>query len=178
MNGTGVSAMLGIQNAPCLIVAAKDGGQTASTVTYTNLTNMISRLLGTSWRNAAWFVNQTVLPQLFGVYLAVGSSGGLPAPLTQAPDGSYRLFGLPLIVTELAPVLSSQGDVGLYDMSRFVAGVREDLRVEVSRDFLFDSDQVAFRVVQRRDGMPVDDKAITPAQGATTIGGFIALQAR
>lgn len=180
--GTGVSMMLGINASGARIVSSKDGGQAASTVTFANLTNMISRLLGSSWANAAWYVNQTVLPKLFGVYHPVldgaNTVGGLPAPLTQAADGTYRLFGLPLVVSDFMPTLTSEGDIALYDLSRYVVGMREDLRIEVSRDFLFSSDEVAFRVVQRRDGMPIDAEATTPATGSTKLSPFVVLEAR
>lgn len=182
LGGSGVAAMLGITSAGCRVVHAKDSGQAANTVSFANLSGMIARLLPSSWRNAVWFINQTVLPQLFSVYNPVMNStnvvGGLPAPLTQGPDGSYRLFGLPLVVSDFMPVLSSEGDIALMDLSRYVVGMREGLRIEVSRDFLFDSDEVAFKVVQRRDGLPIDDKAITPAVGSTTVSPFVLLGAR
>lgn len=181
-SGTGASQMLGIGASPAAIVSAKDSGQTAATVTYSNLTGMLARLLPTSWKSAVWFVSQTALPQLFGVYHPVMNStnvvGGLPAPLTQAADGSYRLFGLPLVVTDFAPVLGAAGDVSLVDFSWYLVGMREQLRIELSTERHFEEDKVAFKVVQRRDGLPILPGPITPAVGSTTISPLVQLEAR
>lgn len=176
--GTGAGQMQGITGAACAIVHAKDGGQSASTVTYTNLSGMVSRLLPQSWNNAVWVLHPSTLTALFGVYLATGASGGIPLPLSQGADGSYRLFGRPMVVSDFAAPLSSQGDIALVDMSFYAVGIREDLRFEVSRDFLFSSDEVAFRVIQRRDGQPILSSAVTPARGSTTLSPFVVLQAR
>jgi HK97 family phage major capsid protein len=170
--------MLGVTNSPCSIVHAKDGGQTGSTVSYTNLSGMVSRLLPSSWERAAWVLHPSTLTALFGVYLATGASGGIPLPLSQGADGTYRLFGKPMIVSDFAAPLSSQGDIALVDLSFFAVGFREDLRFEVSRDHLFSSDEVSYRVVQRRDGSSVLPSAVTPARGATTLSPFVVLAAR
>lgn len=177
-SGTGVGQMLGVSAAPATIVHAKDGSQSSNTVSFTNLSGMISRLLPTSWNFATWVLHPSTLAQVFGVYLATGTAGGIPAPMTQGPDGTYRLFGRPVIVSDFAAPLSSQGDVALVDLRYFAVGMREDLRFEVSRDFLFDSDEVAYRVVQRRDGQPILNSAVTPARGATTLSPFVVLAGR
>lgn len=177
-NGSGVGEMLGIRNAGATIEHAKDGGQTADTVTFTNLTGMVGRLLPSGWNAAIWVMHPSVLPALFGVYLATGASGGIPAPLTQGADGSYRLFGRPIVVSDFAAPLGDAGDISLVDLSQYVVGIREDLRFEVSREFLFDSDEVAYRVIQRRDGQPLLNAAVTPARGSTTLSPFVTLAER
>jgi HK97 family phage major capsid protein len=178
LSGTGVAEGLGVLNSTCLVVHSKDGGQTASTVSFTNLSGMIARLAPRSFNNAVWVINQTALPALFGVYLATGASGGIPAPMTQLPDGSYRLFGRPLIVSDFAPALSAQGDLMLLDLSWLVVGMREDLRFEISRDALFANDEVAFKMVRRSDIKGVINGTITPANGANALSPFVALEAR
>ena len=181
-SGTGAGEMLGVTSSPALIVASKDGGQAANTVTYSNLTNMLARLLPSAYNRAVWFTSPSVLPQLLAVYNPVMNStnvvGGLPAPMTQLADGSYALFGRPLVVTDFAPALSSQGDLSLVDLSQYLIGMREELRVEVSPHVHFDEDKVAFKVVQRRAGQPIPSQAFTPAVGSTTLSPFVQLQAR
>lgn len=180
--GTGAAEMLGVNNAAALVVASKDGGQSANTVSFSNLTAVIARLLPSAFNGSAWFVNPATLPQLFTVYHPVMDStnvvGGLPAPLTQGPDGSYRLFGRPLVITDFAPALSSQGDISLIDLSWYLIGLREELRFEVSRDFAFDEDKVTFKVVQRRAGQPILSGPVTPAVGSATLSPFVQLEAR
>src|SRR5581483_2233020 len=54
LNGTGAGMPLGVLNAPCTVVVQPESGQTAATITYTNLTKMFARLLPSSVRNAVW----------------------------------------------------------------------------------------------------------------------------
>lgn len=181
-SGNGVGEMLGITSSPALIVASKDGGQAANTVTYSNLTNMLARLLPSAYNRSVWFTSPSVLPKLLAVYNPVMDStnvvGGLPAPMTQMADGGYALFGRPLVVTDFSPALSSQGDLSLVDLSQYLIGMREELRVEVSPHVAFDEDKVAFKVVQRRAGQPIPSQAFTPAVGTDTLSPFVQLQAR
>lgn len=181
-SGSGAGEMLGITSSPALIVASKDGSQAANTVTYSNLTNMLARLLPSAYNRAVWFTSPSVLPQLLAVYNPVMNAsnvvGGLPAPMTQLPDGSYALFGRPLLVTDFAPALSSQGDLSLFDLSQYLIAMREELRVEVSPHVAFDEDKVAFKVVQRRAGQPIPSQVFTPAVGSATLSPFVQLQAR
>lgn len=182
MSGTGVNQLLGVTTSPATVVASKDGGQTAATLSFSNLTAMLARLLPSAYKSAFWLVSQTTLPQLFAVYHPVMNSsnvvGGLPAPLTQGADGTYRLFGLPLVVSDFAQAIGERGDISLFDLSWYLIGFREQLRVELSTERYFEEDRVAFRVVQRRDGLPILPGPITPAVGSTTISPFVQLEAR
>lgn len=181
-SGTGVAEMLGVTNSPATIVHAKDSGQSANTVTFTNLSGVLARLLPSSYRSAVWFTSPSTLPQLLSVYNPVLNAGnvvgGLPAPMTQLADGSYALFGRPLVVSDFCPALSATGDVALVDLGQYLIGMREQLRVEISPHAMFSEDKVAFKVVQRRAGMPIPTQPFTPAVGSTTLSPFVQLQAR
>jgi HK97 family phage major capsid protein len=177
LRGSGTAEPLGVLNAAALIASAKDGGQGANTITYSNLTNMLTRLLPSSFENSVWFCSHTALAQLFSVYLPVGTAGGLPAPLTQNGN-EFRLFGRPLIVSDYMPALSSLGDISLFDLSYMIVGLREALRIDTSEHFKFDEDKVSFRVVVRRDVQPILSGTITPAVGASEISPLVALEAR
>lgn len=182
--GTGVGMMLGVSGSPATVVQAKDGSQSANTVSYSNLVNMLSRLHPSSYRRSAWFASPSALPALLSVYnpvknvAASENVGGIGPVLTQLADGSFALFGRPLVISDFCPALSSQGDVSLIDFSQYLVGLRENLRIEVSPDFLFDQDKVAFKVVQRRAGQPIPSAPFTPAVGSATLSPFVQLQAR
>lgn len=185
ISGTGVGQALGMANAPCTIVVAKESGQSASTVLLQNLAKMLGRLIPSSYRNAVWFINPTVVPLLYQMAYTVKNvagtenvGGAMVHPIAVGPDGGLRCFGLPMVVTDAAATLSAQGDVILADMTRYLIGMRQDVTLARDTSRYFDSDEVAFKLTMRLDGMPEDNEATKLRDGTNTVSPFVVLGAR
>ena len=180
--GDGAGKPLGILKSGCLVSQAAEGGQAADTVVYENVVNMWSRLLASSRSNAVWLINQELEPQLYSMYLAVGT-GGIPVymPANGISGSPYStLFGKPVIPIEQASTPGDVGDIVLADMSKYLLADKGGMNFASSMHVKFIYDEMAFRVTYRVDGQPLFDKPITPYKGSAgrTLSPFVALAAR
>ena len=180
MRGTGVGQCLGIVgNAPTVSVA-KETGQAAATIKFENVINMHSRLLARAMPGAEWYINQLCLPQLYAMYLAVGT-GGVPVYLpangvAAAPYGT--LMGLPVMPIEQASALGTVGDIILANLRNDYALIDKPLTQASSIHVLFTTNQTTFRWVWPINGKPVMTSAVTPYKGSLTLGPFVTLATR
>jgi len=176
----GAGKPLGILKSNALVTVAAEGGQAADTVIFENVVKMWSRLPAASRANAVWFINQEIEPQLYSMYLAVGTGGVpvyLPANgLSTAPYGT--LFGRPVIPIEQASAPGDVGDIVLADMSKYLLVDKGGVETASSMHIRFQYDEMAFRVTYRVDGQPLLDKPITPYKGSAQLSPFVALAAR
>jgi HK97 family phage major capsid protein len=180
INGTGVGEPLGFldpSNAS-MISVAKEGGQAADTIVWENIIAMYARMLPTSLNRAAWIVAPNVFPQLATMALSVGT-GGVPVWL---PDGtnspSMQLLGRPVIVSEKVPKLGDAGDINLVDLSYYLIGDRQVMSAMSSQHYLFQNDMTAYRIIERLDGRPWLQSALTPRNGGDTLSPFVSLAER
>lgn len=177
--GTGAGQPLGILNAPCKIMVAKESGQAAKTIVYENVLNMYTRMVGPVRSRAVWLVNQDVEPQLFALAQAIGTAGyPVYLPPVGIPGSQYgTLFGRPVIPVEYASTLGTEGDIVFADLGSYIV-VRNPLETALSLDFSFTTDQALARFVMRLDGAPAYASAITPLNGSKTLSPCISLAAR
>ena len=180
INGSGVGCPLGIINAPATIEVPKEAMQAADSVIIENVLAMYGRLPASSIANAAWYVSQSVLPQLYSMTLVAGVGGApvfMPAGgISGKPYNS--LLGLPVVPIEHAAKLGDKGDVMLCDMSRYLLGTKGGVQSSSSIHVLFDSDQMLWRFIMRVDGQPDVQAPMTPWNGGPTESPFLVLQAR
>ena len=83
------------------------------------------------------------------------------------------LFGRPVFVSEKVPAYGTKGDLSLLDPSLYVIGDRMQLEVAASEHVNFLKNQMTWRVVERVDGQPWLEKAVTLADGASTVSPFV-----
>ena len=126
--------------------------------------------------NAAWFMNQDVLPQL--PMMTVGNQpvfipGG---SFANAPFGT--LFGRPIVPLEFCETLGSKGDVILADFSEYMLVSKGGMEVAESMHVKFLTDEMAYRFITRVDGQPIYDEPFTPLKGSNTLSPFVMLAAR
>jgi HK97 family phage major capsid protein len=185
VSGTGAGQPLGILKAPALIVVAKESGQAASTLFLQNLSKMLARLTPAAYKRSTWLVHPTVLPALLDLTVVVKNvagtenvGGGHAAAVVQGADGQLRIFGRPVAVTDACSAFSSEGDVVLADLSAYGIGMRRDARIEMSRDAHFSSDELAFKLTMRLDGLPFASVPTKLRDGTNTVSPFVALGAR
>jgi len=180
MTGTGVGQPLGFLGAGnnAAIEVAAESGQAADTILIENIVKMYSRMLPASLNRAAWIVSPECIPQLYTLALSVGT-GGAPVMLVNAVGaGPATMLGRPIIVTEKAGRLGNRGDISFVDLAYYLVGDRQVMTADSSTDYRFGEDKTTFRIIQRVDGRPWVQSAITPQNGGSTLSPFVELAAR
>lgn len=176
--GTGVGEPQGFFNSPAIISVAKETGQAATTIVWENLIKMFSRMLPTSIGRAVWIAHIDTFPQLATMALSVGT-GGVPVWLTNGADSApMNILGRPVIFTEKASTVGTLGDISFVDFGYYLIGDRQVMHSEASPHYKFANDQTAIRFIERIDGRPWLQSAITPNQGSNTMSPFVQVATR
>lgn len=180
LRGTGVGEPLGVFNAgnAALVSQAIVGGQGTSTILWENLIGMYSRMLPSSLASAVWLVPPAAFPELATMALSVGT-GGSAVWLNNGAEGPpATILGRPVIITEMAPTLGAAGDVSFVDFNQYLIGDRMAMQAESSEHFKFGNDLIAYRFIERVDGRPWMQSALTPQNGGATLSPYVTLAAR
>lgn len=179
MWGTGAGQPLGFMSSPALIVVPKDSGQAAKTLSVNNLAVMISHVLRYGGK-PLFICNPDILPQL--IPLAIGN---VPVwiPLNQGLQDSPwegTILGYPVLFSEHAQTLGTQGDITCVNMFGYYAATKAQGGVEFasSMHLYFDTNETAFRWTFRLAGVPILAAPVQPAKGSTTKSHFVTLAAR
>lgn len=168
ISGTGAGMPRGFRNSPALIAVARAG---AGAVAWADIANVYARQRYPE--RSVWVANQAILPQL--LQMTGGTEVvwiGLSQGATNAPPGT--LLGRPIKFTEKVPTLGTQGDLGFHDLSQYIIGDRENIRIDRSDDVQFTTDQVAMRFILRVGGRGRPTAAFTPRAG-NTLSPFVEL---
>jgi len=75
------------------------------------------------------------------------------------------------------PTLGDQGDLSFLDLGYYLIGDRQAIEISTSEHAYFTSDQTALKPVERVDGRPWVQSALTPVYGST-LSPYVALAAR
>lgn len=174
--GTGSGQPIGFLNSNALVSVAKESGQTAKTVNATNVVKMNARLWPRSRRNAVWFVNTDVTPQL--PLMTIGDQPVYlpPGGLRDTPFGA--LLGLPVIPVEYCETLGTVGDIVLADLDQYLMIDKGAIAQAWSMHVRFINDEQTFRITYRVDGQPAWTSALTPYKGTNTLSPFVVLATR
>lgn len=187
ISGSGVGQPLGFLNATAAVTVSKEASQAADTLLWANIVKMYSRMLPTSLGRAVWIMNNDVLPQLLQMTLPVKNVAGTENVGGSAVGLSYgdgtsspvlTLLGRPVILTEKVPTLGDLGDVNFVDLGYYLIGDRQQMSAMTSEHFKFSTDTTAYRIIERLDGRPWLQNAITPKTGANSVTPFVKLEAR
>ncbi len=178
VEGTGAGQPLGFTVAPCVVSIAKESGQSAATITTTNLSKMWARMPARSQANAVWLVNVDTQPQLDLLSIPAGTGALEPRFVTYGPDGILRIKGRPVIPVEYAASLGTVNDIMLADLSKYRLIRKGGVEQASSIHVLFTTGQQTFRAFYRCDGQPVPRAALTPFKGSNTLSPFITLATR
>lgn len=182
INGNGAGQPKGVLNDSGIYVSiAAETGQDGGTLLYENVLKMFAQCWAPSRRNAVWYINQDIEPQLHTMSLPIGTAGVpvyLPAGgASGQPFGT--LFGRPVVPIEQCSTLGTVGDIVLADMSQYAAirkgGVQSASSIHVQ--FLYD--ETIFRFIYRVDGQPMWHSYLTPKSGSTNyLSPFLAVATR
>ena len=177
IKGTGAGEPLGILNADSLVTVDKVNAQTANTIVYENLTTMMSRMFSGSFGNSVWIAHPSTIPQLMALYVPTGD-GGTTVPVMSASGDSFSMLTRPVLFTEKVEPLGSKGDIILADLSQYVVGLRAGMRFDMSIHAHFQTDELLARLIERHDGQPLWDSALTLEDGTNTVSPFVTLAVR
>jgi len=175
--GSGAGEGLGILNAGCLVTVPKETGQTAGTILSKNLSNMWARYNGLA-RNAAWFVNRDVNPELDELSIPAGTGALEPRFVTYDAQGVLRIKGAPVIEIEQAETLGTVGDIVLADWSQVVTADQGDINEAMSIHVNFIYGQNTWRFTYYFDCQPRWATPIIPFKGSKTVSPIVALASR
>ncbi len=181
ISGSGVGEPLGALSTGngALTSVAKEVGQAGATIVWENILRMYSRLLPSSLRRAVWIVTPDAFFELATMALSVGTGGSAVWITDGHGEPQLTLLGRPVVITEKAPaVLGTVGDISLVDFGYYLIGDRQMMTVDSSEHVKFTSDKTTFRVIQRNDGRPWLNSAITPKNGGPTLSPFVNLATR
>jgi HK97 family phage major capsid protein len=180
LNGSGAGQPLGIltdANA-ARVTVAKESGQAADTIVWENIVKMFSRMLPQSLSTAVWVVSPNTFSELATMALSVGTGGG-PIWLNNGVQGPpATILGRPVIISEKVPALGNESDVNFIDFSYYLVGDRQAMTVASSEHFRFQNGETSFKFVERLDGRPWLQSALTPRNGGDTLSPFISLAER
>ncbi len=183
MTGTGVGEPLGFVNCPASVNVAKQTGQANGTIVWENVVAMYARMLPTALGRAVWICSIDTFPELATMALSVGTGGGpvwmgnYTNPGTATPP--VTILGRPVYFTEKTPQLGTPGDISFVDFGYYLIGDRQIMQSMSSEHYKFQNDKTAFRVIERLDGRPWIQSAITPHNNSSaTLTPFVQLAQR
>ena len=190
ITGDGVNQPLGLVNAPGAVTVAQSSA-TAHEIVFADIAAVFSRMWPGSLKKSVWLAAPDTIPQLAQLNVAPGGTAIAPpvflpgmSAIDGAPGGiedgrTFTLFGRPGIISEKVPSISSTtqaGSLGLYDLSKYLVGDRQAMQVASSAEYKFQDDMVAYRVIERLDGRPWVQSAITPAnESENTLSPYVLL---
>jgi HK97 family phage major capsid protein len=179
LNGSGVGEPLGVLKGSGLLSVTRT---TASKIDWLDILAMVARLLPSSFNRAVWVASPATLPELGNLQSKIknvagtenvgGSAIWLTSGASDVPTG---ILGRPLLISEKVPTLGTAGDLCLVDFGHYLIGDRQVMSAMSSPHFKFQNDQTAIRVIERVDGRPWLNSAITPKNGGATLSPYVRL---
>jgi len=125
-----------------------------------------------------WIASIDTFPQLATMALSVGT-GGSAVWLNNGVQGPpMTILGRPVYFTEKTPALGTTGDINFVDLSYYLLGDRQIMQAASSPHYKFANDKTAFRFIERVDGRPWLQSAITPKNSGPTLSPFVQIATR
>ncbi len=121
------------------------------------------------WMHAIWACSPSCIPDVTGMTGFIPNQAGFE---TYGMSCLGSIDGRPLFVTDKLPILGTIGDFVFIDPTQYIIGDRAELIVQISDEFLFNTNQIVYRVWRRVDGQPLFSRVITETSGTTTVSPF------
>jgi HK97 family phage major capsid protein len=164
--GSGVGQPLGALNAPCAVKVTR---QTGSQIGKADIGKMVSYMLPQS-------IGTVYSPNPGLVWMAHPSTAEY---LYQHMEILYTMgmLGSPLVYSEHMSALGTEGDIALIDWSYYLCTITQQFAVARSRETpeVFQTDETAFRITMRGDGMPWMNAPITLVNGSHQVSPIVIL---
>lgn len=165
--GDGVGKPMGIIGHPSTITIDR---ATGNAIAYADIVNMMARNMGD---NPVFVANRSVLPQL----MTMTDAGGRLIWQPNAREGEpSTLMGIPLIFNQRSPVLGSEGDISLLDLSSYA--IKDGSPLAISIDPYTQKVNGVTRIYAfwNVDGQPMMNTPMLEEDGITTVSPFVVLR--
>ena len=172
LQGNGVGKPLGVVDAPATVEVTRAATNDVQTG---DLINMMVRFLRRGG-SPVWVMNHEVWEKILKLQDGNNNYIFFPGMSGNITGGvPMSLYGYPIIITEKLPQLGTSGDIILADFRYYLIGDRQRLTVDESMHHKFAEDETTWRFVQRVDGQPWIDSAVTPRSGGDSLSPFVKL---
>jgi HK97 family phage major capsid protein len=177
MAGTGVGEPLGFINCPAAVIAAGASHLGANTIGVEDLAAMFARMFPSSLTNAIWIADIGTFPQLATMAVQGAIANSSPVWMNNGVIGAppAAIYGRPVYFTEKCPALGTTGDISFVDPSFYLVGDRQAITASASPHFAFSTDKIAYKIIERVDGRPWLNSALTPKNSGATLSAFVQL---
>ena len=169
LRGDGVGKPKGILDSGALVSITR---ATANKIALSDLADMMSRFMPTSWGSGAWLASPAAAEQIIAL---------VSNPISWLPDirsgMPAQLLGMPLRFSGALPALNVAGDILLVDPSYYLIYDRSGIEIAYSEHYKFVNDQGTWRVTKRVDGVPWVDGTITLENASSTVSPYVAIAA-
>ena len=167
VNGNGVGCPLGFIGHASSIEVTRN---TASDIKYSDVCDMFATTMYSS--NLVWVANQTTLTKLMQMVDAASQLVWQPSARDDIPG---TLVGIPVIFSDLVPVLGTKGDLCLCDFSYY--GIRDGSPMSMFIDPYTQSGNSITRLYLfwNVDGQPMLTDALLMRDGSNTLTPFAVL---
>jgi HK97 family phage major capsid protein len=176
ISGDGVGKPTGILKSSSLLTATKTVGQTKDTIVFDNVAKMFSMLHPSCLGSAVWIASTSTIPQLLTLYTAAGD-GGQSYNTLHETNGTFTLFGKPVLFSEHCSTLGDFGDLILCDLSQYLVLVKNMILFDRSTSVEFYSNLASYRVVIGIDGSSAWTEPLVSKSG-TQLSWAVALAER
>lgn len=165
LSGSGVGKPLGILTAGATYAYNRAG---ANDIDYVDVVGMFAKLMGT---NGVWVVSKSASKKLMQMEDSEGHLIWQPSAREGVPP---TLLGLPVLFNQRNPLLGVKGDLGLYDISKYLIKDGSGPIVSMSEHVYFTTNKTLVKIVWNVDGRPW---LTAPIQGENTdtMSPFVAL---
>lgn len=163
-SGSGAGQPKGLRSDAAKISVTKEPGQAKDTIVWENLINMFARMYPAGRQRAIWIANDTCIPSLMQLSIAIGTAGSYVSVLKEN-SGTFSIMGRPVIFTSHLPIVGDADDIMFIDLSQYAIGIRRGVTLERSNIPGWTKDLMSYRVMLRFDGMGTWSSAITPKNG-------------
>jgi HK97 family phage major capsid protein len=167
-SGSGVGCPLGFIGHASSIEVSRN---TAADFKYADISSMYSKVKFNA--RLVWVINPSVLPKLLNMVDGVGNLIWQP----NARDGKpTSLLGIPVIYSDVIPVLGTKGDVCLVDL--YYYGVRDGSPMFILFDPYSQSGTALIRIYLfwNVDGQPMLTSPLLLEDSTTTLSPFVVLK--
>lgn len=179
LRGNGVGKPMGLTNCKCRVKTADRGSATA--ISFSNATDVWVAILPESQQRGVWLISkgaEAPTLKMTGTANSVFFPTGVYTPQTDtmnAGPSGVMLFMRPVIVSTKLPALNSDGDFNFFDFSQYIVADGGPPEVAASDDYLFRTNERAFRIVHRVGGAPWLNDSITIEDASTKLSPFASL---
>lgn len=166
---------------PAKLKVAIESGQTDK-ILFENIVKMNNRIIPSEAGNYIWIINPELMDYLPYLHITVGdNSYPVYVPPNIANGIAYgTLMGKPVVACEQCNAVGEEGDIALVNMTQYASIVKGSERTDMSMHVYFDTDELAFRIINYAGGKPKRHGVVTPARASANyrLADFITLAAR